>query len=360
MVIRVNNDPYIAQISYKGNVILDYPSVRKMNEVWIEKYRPKDLSGIYGQEDAVRKLKSFVQSGQLPHIIFSGPAGTGKTASAMAVAMELFGETWKENFLELNASNNRGINVIRGHEDRDDKYEGMVSVKDYARIMPSNERGFKIIFLDEADQLTPEAQAALRRTMEIYSSTTRFIFSCNYSSQIIPPIQSRCVILRFRPLSENELKRKMFDIAKSEGFVLSDESAEAIADVSSGDMRSAINILQAAHFSGDISAVKIYDIAGMASSKEFERILASAIDHQDFTQTIGMLDTMMIQKGLSGIDIVRGMHSAIRKASIEPRKKIEVIIALAETEFRLVEGANDKIQLDALVANLVKVGSDLN
>ncbi len=348
------------QISYKGDAMLNHPSVRIMNEVWIEKYRPKDLSGIYGQDDAVRKLKAFVQSGQLPHIIFSGPAGTGKTASAMAVAMELFGETWKENFLELNASNNRGINVIRGHEDRDDKYEGMVSVKDYARIMPSNPRGFKIIFLDEADQLTSEAQAALRRTMEIYSSTTRFIFSCNYSSQIIPPIQSRCVILRFRPLSEAELRRKMFDIAKSEGFELSEESADAIADVSGGDMRNAINILQAAHFSGDISAMKIYDIAGMASSKEFERILAFSVEQQDFNQAMGMVDDLMMQKGLSGIDIVRGMHSAIRRSQTDPRRKIAVIIALAETEFRLVEGANEKIQLDALVARLVNAGSEIS
>ncbi|EQD44307.1 replication factor C small subunit, partial [mine drainage metagenome] len=144
-----------------------------MNEIWTEKFRPKSLSDILGQTENIEKLKGFVRARDVPHLIFSGPAGTGKTTAAMALAIELYGDSWKENFLELNASNNRGINVIRGHEDREGKDTGLVSVKDYARLKPSNDLGFKIIFLDEADQLTGDAQAALRRTMEVYSSSTR-------------------------------------------------------------------------------------------------------------------------------------------------------------------------------------------
>ncbi len=331
-----------------------------MNQIWIEKYRPANLSGIIGQKGNVEKLKSFVKTGDLPHMIFAGPAGTGKTTAAMAMAIELFGEAWKENFLELNASNNRGINVIRGHEDRDGRMDGMVSVKDYARIMPSNPRGFKIIFLDEADQLTPEAQAALRRTMEIYSTTTRFIFSCNYSSQIIPPIQSRCVVLRFRPIPDAELSEHVLEIAGNEGMKFSKESADAVADISNGDMRSAINLLQAAQYSGDYSPSKIYEIAGTAEVKEFDRVLIMALEHMDFKKTAELVDHLIIDKGLSGIDIVRGLHSALRRSGIEPLKKSEAIMAIADTEFRLVEGGSDKIQLDYLVSRLVRIGSQFN
>ncbi|MCL5793441.1 MAG: replication factor C small subunit [Candidatus Thermoplasmatota archaeon] len=331
-----------------------------MNKIWIEKYRPGNLDGIVGQKVNVEKLRSFVRTGDLPHMIFAGPAGTGKTTAAMAMAIELFGESWKENFLELNASNNRGINVIRGHEDREGRMDGMVSVKDYARIMPSNARGFKIIFLDEADQLTQEAQAALRRTMEIYSSTTRFIFSCNYSSQIIPPIQSRCVVLRFRPISDAEVAEHILTIAKEESMELSRESAEAVADISGGDMRAAINLLQAVQYSGDHSPSKIYEIAGTAEIKEFDRALILALEHMDFKKASEVVDRLVIDRGLSGIDIVRGLHAAIRKSDIEPLKKTEAFMAIADAEFRLVEGGSDKIQLDYLVSRLVRIGSNFN
>ena len=202
-----------------------------MNQIWTEKFRPASLSEIVGQDENVDKLKGFVKRKDIPHLIFSGSAGTGKTSAAIALAIELFGENWKENFLELNASNNRGINVIRGHEDREGKDTGMVSVKDYARLKPSNPLGFKIIFLDEADQLTGDAQAALRRTMEVYSSSTRFILSCNYSSQIIPPIQSRCVLMRFRSLDDNAIRTRISLIAVKENINLSEAVVEAIIDV---------------------------------------------------------------------------------------------------------------------------------
>ncbi|WP_188679648.1 replication factor C small subunit [Thermogymnomonas acidicola] len=318
-----------------------------MIDIWIEKYRPKSLDEISGQAEIVEKLKAFVRAREIPHLIFAGPAGTGKTSAALALAAELFGEDWKMSFLELNASNERGIDVIREQ------------VKDFARIRPSNSLGFKIIFMDEADQLTSEAQAALRRTMEMYSETTRFIFSCNYSSQIIPPIQSRTVVLRFRPLSKEDVVKRLKYIAEQEKVDLSDDSAEAIYEASEGDMRKALNIFQAVASSGNTSPSRIFEMVGKTSRKEYEKLLRISLEGL-FEDARNELDRMLIQQGMSGIDIIRGLHSAVRSSQIEPRKKAEVIMALGEAEFRIVEGGSDNIQLDALIARLSYIGGRLS
>ena len=331
-----------------------------MNQIWTEKFRPASLSEIVGQDENVDKLKGFVKRKDIPHLIFSGSAGTGKTSAAIALAIELFGENWKENFLELNASNNRGINVIRGHEDREGKDTGMVSVKDYARLKPSNPLGFKIIFLDEADQLTGDAQAALRRTMEVYSSSTRFILSCNYSSQIIPPIQSRCVLMRFRSLDDNAIRTRITVIAAKENINLSEAVVEAIIDVAEGDMRRAINVLQTMASTGDFSEKKVFDMFGYSSRDEFASLISTALEHGLFDEAREKLDEMMIKTGVSGLDIIKGMHSVVRRHRMAGKEKLEVIMALADAEFRIVEGGSDKIQLDALLARLVKIGSEFS
>lgn len=319
-----------------------------MIDIWNEKYRPTKLSDIVGQDANIKKIESFVRHKQLPHLIFAGPAGTGKTTTAICIAMELFGEDWKENFLELNASNERGIDVIREN------------VKDFARIMPSNPLGFKIIFLDEADQLTPEAQAALRRTMEIYSSTTRFIFSCNYSSQIIPPIQSRTVVMRFKPIKPEFMAARINVIAEAEGFELSEDALDSITEFSEGDLRKALNILQTLKASGELTAAKIYEISGLANQKEFKSLISKAIAGL-FEDAREVLDTMMVENGLSGMDIIRGLHSYVRKETLlAPKQKIQAIMALGEAEFRIVEGSSDLIQLDALLAKLAYIGQEFN
>src|SRR2546425_998250 len=179
-----------------------------MKELWVEKYRPKSLDEVVGQEEIVERLKAYAKTGNLPHLLFAGPAGTGKTTSAIALARDMFGEDWRQNYFELNSSDERGIETVR------------TKVKEIARLAPFGGTNFKIIFLDEADNLTADAQAALRRTMETYSKTSRFILSANYSSRLIEPIQSRTAVFRFRPLKPEasgedivrQLHRTVFDL----------------------------------------------------------------------------------------------------------------------------------------------------
>ena len=190
------------------------------NAMWTEKYRPKTFDEIRGQRDIVERVKKLVKSGNMPHLLFAGPAGVGKTTLALVIAHELYGSSWRENFLELNASDERGIDVIR------DK------VKNFARTKAIGDVPFKIIYLDEADALTRDAQQALRRIMENYTATCRFILACNYSSKIIEPIQSRCTVFRFKPLPKEELIKLLEEIAKKEGLKIDKEALEALYIVS--------------------------------------------------------------------------------------------------------------------------------
>ena len=175
-----------------------------VSSIWTEKYRPSKFYELVGQDEIVKRVEGLTNSMNIPHLLFAGPAGTGKSSLALIIVKELYGSNWKENYLELNASDERGINIVRE------------KVKNFARTKSIGNVPFKIIFLDEADALTPEAQQALRRTMENYSSTCRFILSCNYSSKIIDPIQSRCSIFRFKLLEKKDIEKYILDISKRE------------------------------------------------------------------------------------------------------------------------------------------------
>jgi len=312
--------------------------LRIKEEIWIEKYRPVKLDDIVGQDEIIRRLKSYVKTRNLPHLLFSGPPGVGKTAASISIVREIYGDTWRNNFIELNASDERGIDIIR-HK-----------VKDFARMAPLGEADFKVIFLDEADALTNDAQSALRRTMERYSATTRFILSCNYSSKIIEPIQSRCAVYRFRPLTAEAVSRRIRFVAQQEGLSVSEGGMSAIEYVASGDMRKAINALQAAALLGDqVDEETIYQITSTAKPEEIRNFIATALKG-DFPAARGMLDDLLLSKGLSGQDVVVQIHRAMLDLEIPDKDKVRLIDRIGEIDFRMTEGANERIQLEALLA----------
>jgi replication factor C small subunit len=251
----------------------------------------------------------------------------------------MFGETWRENFTELNASDERGIDVVRNR------------IKNFAKTSPIGGADFKIIFLDEADALTSDAQSALRRTMERYTNNCRFVLSCNYSSKIIEPIQSRCAVYRFRPLSDDALTARTRYIAKNEGLKVADDGIEAIRYVAQGDMRKAINALQAAALIDEtIHRDTIYKITATAHPEEIADLIKTALGG-NFTAARKKLDSLVLQQGLSGEDVVGQIYRAMFDLDIPDRLMVELIDVIGEIDFRLTEGANERIQLEALLAH---------
>ncbi|GBF36908.1 MAG TPA: replication factor C small subunit [Methanothermococcus okinawensis] len=318
-----------------------------MDVPWVEKYRPKRLDEITGHEEIVKRLKNYVKRKSLPHLLFSGPPGVGKTTAALCLARELFGEeNWRDNFLELNSSDERGIDVIR------------TKVKNFARTKPIGDAPFKIIFLDESDALTSDAQNALRRTMEMYSDVCRFILSCNYPSRIIPPIQSRCAIFRFSPLKKEDIAKKIKEICEKEGLTIDNKGLDAIIYVSEGDLRKAINVLQtAASVSKNITDEIVYKVSSRARPTEIRQMMNLALEGK-FNEARDLLYKLMIDWGMSGEDVLVQMFREIPNLDIDERKKVAVLEAIGECDFRIVEGANERIQLSALLAKLGMLGGN--
>jgi replication factor C small subunit len=313
-------------------------------EILSEKFRPKRLIDIIGQSDIIERLQAYVRLGGFPNLMFSGPPGTGKTTSAICLALEFHGNLI--NFKEFNASDNRGIDVVRKE------------IKQYVSTRPIGKGvEFKIIFLDEADALTNDAQSALRRTMEKYTSTCKFILGCNYSTKIIEPIQSRCAVFRFKGISKSEMSKRLLYIADKEELILSDEVLDAINYISENDMRKAINSLETASLMGkNISIETIYKCSGMAHPDEIIRLLTLALKG-NFKGSLAMLDILLIEQGYSSLDIINQIFREVINLNIIDKMKIDIINIIGDVEFRISEGANERIQMKYLIANLIKIGA---
>ncbi|MEM5804424.1 MAG: replication factor C small subunit [Candidatus Aenigmatarchaeota archaeon] len=305
-------------------------------DLWTEKYRPRTLPEIVGQKQIVKRLEAFVKKG-VPNMLFAGPPGCGKTTAALCMARDLFGSDWRYNYLELNASDERGIDVVR-HK-----------IKDFARTKPMA-TAYKVICLDEADSLTSDAQHALRRTMEKYSKTSRFILICNYSSRIIEPIQSRCAIFRFKPLTKEEALAFMKKIAAAEKVDIEEQAFEALLAVAEGDMRRAINILQSSATAEKVTEATIYDMISGAHPAAIRELLATALKGDFFGSRQQLVK--LLKDGIAGEDIVREMGKQVYDLQITDQQKIRLIEKVGEFEYRISSGGNEQIQLEALLAQL--------
>jgi replication factor C small subunit len=309
--------------------------------IWIEKYRPQKLADIVGQDEIVERLSSYVKSGNLPHLLFTGSAGVGKTTAAVTLAREFFKDNWQRNFKEMNASDERGIDVVRNQ------------IKEFARTGRDGDVPFKILFLDEADALTTDAQAALRRTMESYAQTCRFILSCNYSSKIIDPIQSRCAIYRFKPLGPEAIREEVRRISHREGLTITDEAMDAIVYIAQGDMRKAINAVQgAAIISSSIDEKRVYSITSTARPDEINELLTLSLKG-DFDGAESLLAQLLHERGIAPNELINQIYRAILKREMDRGLKVQLIDHLGEADFRLSEGANSDIQMEALMARFV-------
>ncbi|KAH6915940.1 DNA replication factor [Coprinopsis sp. MPI-PUGE-AT-0042] len=322
----------------KGKGKAAYTALEDDNLPWVEKYRPVNLDDVVSHKDITSTIERFIEKNRLPHLLFYGPPGTGKTSTILAVARRIYGADYKKQILELNASDDRGIDVVREQ------------VKQFAETRTLFAKGYKLIILDEADMMTQQAQAALRRVIEQYTKNVRFCIICNYVNKIAPAIQSRCTRFRFSPLPIAEIQKKVDTVVEAENVQLTPEGKEALLKLSKGDMRRALNVLQACHAAYDtISVNEIYNCTGNPQPEDIESIVNSMLS-DEFTTSYQMISKLKTERGLALQDLITGAYEYLETIDLKPNARIYVLDLLATTEHRLSTGGNEKMQLTALLA----------
>jgi len=311
--------------------------------MWVEKYRPKKITELVNQKEVVNSIKSLLKNqAEIPHLLFSGSAGVGKTTTALCVSKEILGEHWRDYTLELNASDERGINMVRERVKKFSRFAGL-----------DTKIPFKIIILDEADEMTSDAQTALRRIVEDTSKICRFILIANNLSKIINPIQSRCVVFKFTKISDNDIISQLKFIAKKENVKFDEKGLSAICNYTGGDLRHAINILQATASSGNVTESIVKSVVGLTKTKDVQDVLKLALDGKITDARNKMIELVKVY-GMSESDFLKYINQAVFNSKVNNLE--EILETIAKYDYRILVGANPEIQLSAVLAELTKFG----
>ncbi|KAA8538435.1 hypothetical protein F0562_028019 [Nyssa sinensis] len=317
---------------------------------WVEKYRPQSLADVAAHRDIVDTIDRLTSEKRLPHLLLYGPPGTGKTSTILALARKLYGSQMQNMVLELNASDARGIDVVRQQ------------IQDFASTQSFSfgaKTFVKLVLLDEADAMTKDAQFALRRVIEKYTKNTRFALIGNHVNKIIPALQSRCTRFRFAPLDPIHVAERLKHVIEAEGLDVPESGLAALVRLSNGDMRKALNILQSTHMaSQQITEEAVYLCTGNPLPKDIEKISYWLLN-ESFAASFKQISEIKTRKGLALVDIVREVTMFVFKIKMLPDVRVQLINDLADIEYRLSFGCNDKLQLGSLIATFTRARSAL-